>query len=75
MPLELVRLDRDRIVAVGADAVALAALAEVHGAILVAQDRVLDLDRRAGQLGQRLGPGEEVLHRLHRDDAAGRASA
>ena len=45
MPLELVRLDRDRRVPVGADAVALAALAEVHGAILVAQDRVLDLDR------------------------------
>ena len=65
--LELGRLDRDRVVPVGADAVALAALAEVHRAVLVAQDRVLDLDRRAGQLRQRLGPGEEVLHRLHRD--------
>ena len=67
VPLELGRLDRDRRVPVGADAVALAALAEVHGAILVAQDRVLDLDRRAGELGQRIRPGEEVLHRLHRD--------
>ena len=65
--LELVRLDRDRVVPVGADAVALAALAEVHRAVLVAQDRMLDLDRRPGQLRQRIGPGEEVLHRLHRD--------
>ena len=52
---------------VGADAIAVAALPEVHGAILVAQDRVLDLDGRARELRQRLGPCEEVLHRLHRD--------
>ncbi len=67
MPLELVRLDRDRVVAVGADAVAVAPLAEVHGTVLMAQDRMLDLHGRAGQLRQRLGPGEEMLHRLHRD--------
>ena len=66
VPLELGRLDRDRRVSVGADAVALAALAEVHGAILMAQDGVIDA-ARAGQLGQRIGPREEVLHRLHRD--------
>ena len=41
---ELVRLDRQRLVPVGADAVGIAPLAEVHRAILVAQDRVLDLD-------------------------------
>jgi hypothetical protein len=64
-------LDRQRVVAVGPDAVALAVLADVERAVLVADQRVDDLARLALQLGQRLGLGVDVLHRLDRDRHAG----
>ena len=70
LALELGHVDRQRIVRVGADAVPVAALAEVGVAVLVAHDRVARLGGLAGQLGQRVRPGQQVLHRLHGDRAA-----
>ena len=60
-------VDEERLVLVGADAVALAHLAEVHGLVLVPQDRLRHLLGRAGQLRQRRRDRVEVLHRRQRD--------
>ena len=65
-------LGQARLVAVVADRVAVAHLAEVHRVVLVAQDRVHDLARLAGELGQRRGVGELVLDRHERHVEPGR---
>ncbi len=64
---------QERRVQVGADAVGLADLPQVHRAVLVAQDRIADLALRAAQLGQRLGQGVDVLDRMQREAPAGQA--
>ncbi len=46
-------------------------LAEVHGLVLVAQDRLGDLPVRAGQLRERCRDGIEVLHRRQRNGDSG----
>jgi hypothetical protein len=61
-PAQLVLGGGDRLVPVVADRVVVGAVAEVHRHVLVAQDRVDDLARLAGELGQRVGPDELVLH-------------
>jgi hypothetical protein len=66
-----VRRDHERLVQVGADAVRLAGLAQVHRVVLVAQDRMVDLARRSAQLGQRLGQRVEVLDRVQGEPQAG----
>ena len=61
-------IHQERLVLVGADAVALPHLAEVHGLVLVAQDR---LGGRAGQLREGRGDGVEELHGRQRNGDAG----
>ena len=65
---------QERLVQVGADAVGLADLPQVHRAVLVAQDRIADLALRAAQLGQRLGQGVDVLDRVQREAPARRGA-
>jgi hypothetical protein len=59
-------LGQARLVAIVADRVAVAHLAEVHRVVLVAQDRVHDLARLARELGQWRGVRELVLDRHQR---------
>src|SRR3712207_4583783 len=55
---------------VGADAVMLPSLPEVHRAILMAQDRMDHLPALALELLKRRGPRVLVLHRCQRDGHA-----
>ncbi len=62
---------RDRLVVIAADPVVVAAVPRVHRHVLVAQDRMRDLARVAGELRDRLGPHQLVLHGDERDRHAG----
>jgi hypothetical protein len=69
--LDLLGLDQHRLVVVGTDPVGGVVLAEVHGAILMSEDRVDHLALLAGELGERGAARVLVDHRDERKADAG----